>query len=171
MFALRVMAAAAIVAVPVAARADDLGLHAGLDLRVDSGAHPIRFAGGVDTGAFDFTLVLDPMVVTDGQFDADLFAVWKLSRGGWGLLGGWRTTAIGIQGGRQYQDKLLVGVAAPLPRLGCLPIRGRFGFELATVVVKHGGGLPTEWISFSEGRDFVDLVNFGMFVTFEYASR
>ena len=38
------------------------------------------------------------------------------------------------------------------------------------MVVKHGGGLPTDWISFEQGRDFVDLINFGMFVTFEYTS-
>jgi hypothetical protein len=37
------------------------------------------------------------------------------------------------------------------------------------VLVKHGAGLPSEWISFASGRDFVDLVNFGMFVTVEYA--
>jgi hypothetical protein len=154
--------------VPAVAHADLAG-HAGLDLRVDSGAHPIRIAGGVDTGAVDVTLALDPMVVTDGQLDTDLFATYKLSASGWGLLAGWRDSAIGIQGGRQFQDKLLVGVAAPLPQLG--PIRSRFALELATVLVKHGGGLPTETIGFSQGRDFVDLVNFGMFVTFEYARR
>jgi hypothetical protein len=160
--------ALAVILAPVAAHADP-SVHAGLNLRVDSGAHPIRVVGGADLGNVDLSLTLDPMVVTDGQFDADAMSLWKLCDSGWGVLAGWRTTAIGIQGGRQFQEKLVVGVGAPLPRLG--PIRSRFGFELATVVVKHGGGLPTEWISFSQGRDFVDLINFGMFVTVEYATR
>ena len=43
-------------------------------------------------------------------------------------------------------------------------------FELATVIIKHGGDLPSDWISFASGRDFIDLVNFGMFVTVEYAT-
>jgi len=148
------------------ARADDW--HAGLNLRADSGAHPIRIGGGYDLDMVDLNLALDPMVVTDGQLDTDLFATWRASKGGWGVFTGWRTSSIGIAGGRQYQEKPLVGVSAPLPRLGCAPLRMRFGFELAVVLVKHGGGLPTDWISFATGRDFVDLINFGMFVTVEY---
>ena len=49
-----------------------------------------------------------------------------------------------------------------------LPIRTRWGFEAATVIVKHGGGLPTDWIKFQQGRDFVDLINFGMLITIEF---
>lgn len=166
---MRALAVAAFVSTIASPARADVPWHAGLDLRVDSGAHPIRVAGGADLGTVDITLAADPMVVTDGQLDTDLFATVKLGESGWGVLVGWRDTAIGIQGGHQFQDKLLLGVTAPLPSLG--PIRSRFSFELATVIVKHGGGLPSETISFAEGRDFVDLVNFGMFVTFEYASR
>jgi hypothetical protein len=144
--------------------------HAGLDLRADPGTHPIRTGGGLEHGRLDTMLVLDPMVLTDGQHDADLFATWRLSESGWGVLGGWRTTAIDLAGGHQFQDKLLLGVGAPLPWFGS-SIRVRWAFELATVVVKHGADLPTEWISFASGRDFIDLVNFGMFVTIEYASH
>jgi hypothetical protein len=145
-------------------------LYAGLNLRADSGAHPFRVLAGVDTGPFDLSFTLDPQVVFDGQFDADLLTVTKVTDGGWGILLGWRTTAIGILGGHQLQEKPLVGISAPLPRLGDLPIRARWGVEAATVIVKHGGGLPTSWISFAQGRDFVDLINFGMFVTVEYGS-
>jgi len=152
------------------AHADETNLYAGLNLRADSGAHPFRVMVGVDTGPFDLSFTLDPEVVFDGQFDADLLTVTKLTERGWGLLLGWRTTAIGILGGRQLQEKPLVGIVAPLPQLGDLPIRARWGFEAATVIVKHGGGLPTSWISFAEGRDFVDLINFGMFVTVEFGS-
>jgi len=151
---------------PLAARADEW--HAGLNLRADSGAHPLRVGGGVEVGAFDIAAALDPMVVFDQQFDADLFAVWRFGGHGWGVLGGWRTSIIGIAGGQQYQEKLLVGLSGALPQISD-SLRAHWGFELATVIVKHGGNLPTDWISFASGRDFIDLINFGMFVTFEYA--
>lgn len=162
-----VVAAVLVVASPASADAD---LYAGLNLRADSGAHPFRVLAGVDTGPFDLSFTLDPEVVFDGQFDADLLTVTRFTDSGWGVLVGWRTTAIGILGGRQLQEKPLLGIVAPLPRLGDLPIRARWGFEAAAVIVKHGGGLPTSWISFADGRDFVDLINFGMFVTVEYGS-
>ena len=146
----------------------DTSLHAGLNLRADSGAHAVRGIGGLDTGPLDVSVTLDPMVVFDGQFDADLTTTTKISEGGWGILAGWRSTAIGIQGGRQLQEKLVLGVTAPLPRISDLPIRARWGFEAAAVIVKHGGGLPTDWIKFEQGRDFVDLINFGMFITVEF---
>ena len=143
--------------------------HGGLDLRADSSAHPVRIGAGVDAGSFDTLLVLDPMVVFDHQFDADLLAT-KPVGSGWGVFGGWRTSVIGIAGGRQYQEKAVVGLSGALPEITCT-LRARWAFEMATVVVKHGGGLPTDWIGFAEGRDFVDLINFGMFVTVEYAGR
>jgi len=147
----------------------DNSWHAGLDLRVDNGAHPIRAGGGLQLGpSIDTELVLDPMVVFDGQHDLDGLAIFGKT---YSALAGWRTTSIGIAGGHQFQEKLVLGVAAPLPVFGSAPLRARFAFELATVLVKHGGDLPTETISFASGRDFVDLVNFGMWVTFEYARR
>jgi hypothetical protein len=151
-----------------AARGDSW--HAGLNLRADPGTHPIRAGGGIERGAIDATLVLDPMFWTDGQHDIDLYAHWKLSSAGWSLLSGWRTTAIGLQDGHQYQQKLPVGIGAPLPFFGELPLRAKWSFELAALVLKHGADLPREWISFDSGRDFIDLVNFGMFVTIEYES-
>lgn len=149
------------------AHADTAG-HAGLNLRADSGAHPARVILGADTGPLDISATLDPMVLTDGQFDADLLATSRLSDGGWGLVTGFRTTSIGILGGRQSQEKLVLGISAPLPLSP--PLRARWTFEAATVIVKHGGDLPTDWISFETGRDFIDLINFGMFITFEYTS-
>lgn len=148
------------------ARAD--GWHAGLDLRVDQGSHPIRAGGGIERGNHDFLLVLDPMYWTDGQHDLDALGYYRLTSAGWSLLYGWRTTAIGIEDGHQFQEKLLLGFGAPLPFFGKLPLRARWSFELASLVVKHGAGLPRQWISFDTGRDFIDLLNFGMFVTIEY---
>lgn len=148
----------------------DPSWHAGLNLRGDLGTHPIRIGGGVQMGHIDATLVVDPMFWTDGQVDTDAFAFWAPCSCGWGLFGGWRLSTIGLVDGTQYQEKLLLGVGAPLPQIG-EHIRTRFHFELATVLVKHGGDLPTDWISFATGRDFIDLINFGVFVSFEYANR
>jgi hypothetical protein len=166
---MRVFLVVAILALVRPARAD-IGAHAGLNLRVDSGAHPIRVIAGIDSGAFDISLTLDPMVITDGQLDTDLLATTRITDGGWGIITGWRTTSIGLFGGREYQEKLVLGIGAPLPLFGDLSVRMRWAFEAATVIVKHGGDLPTDWISFEQGRDFVDLINFGMFVTFECCS-
>lgn len=141
-------------------------VHGGLNLRADLGTHPIRIGGGVQLGQFDASLVLDPMFWTDGQVDTDALVFWAPCRRAWGLFGGWRTSTIGILGGTQFQEKLLLGIGAPLPQLG--PFRARWSFELATVIVKHGADLPSDWISFASGRDFIDLVNFGMFVSIEY---
>lgn len=143
--------------------------HAGLNVRGDLGTHPIRVGGGVELGSVDTMLVLDPMFWTDGQHDIDALAFWSPCSS-WGLLAGWRTSTIGLLDGTQFQQKLVLGVGAPLPRLG-KHIRTRFAFELSTLVVKHGADLPSDWISFASGRHFIDLVNFGMFVTIEYASN
>jgi hypothetical protein len=155
-------------ALPALARADQYW-HAGLDVRADSGAHPIRIVGGMQLEQVDTMLVLDPMFWTDGQHDLDAIAFWAPCPRAWGLFGGWRTSTIGVLGGTQWQEKLLVGIGAPLPQLG--PFRARWYFELATVIVKHGADLPTDWISFATGRDFIDLLNFGMFVNIEYGRR
>jgi hypothetical protein len=142
-------------------------LHAGLNLRADPGTHPIRINGGVERGGWDANLVLDPMFWTDGQHDLDAYLARQVSEGGWAVIGGWRTSAVSLRGGHQFQEKLILGVGAPLPKLGAA-LRWRWAFELATVIVKHGADLPSDWLSFAQGRDFIDLINFGMWVTFEY---
>jgi hypothetical protein len=158
------LAVIAILLAATPAHADEW--HAGLNLRAELGTHPVRAGGGYQRGDLDLSLVLDPMFWTDGQVDTDVLASWGKT---WAVIGGFRTTWIGIEGGRQYQEKLVLGVGAPLPRIGDLPVRARWAFEATTLVVKHGGDLPTSWISFATGRDFIDLVNVGMWVSFEYA--
>ena len=162
-----ILVLAAIATCPAIAGADTTW-HGGLNIRADLGAHPIRTPIGVEVNCVDTTLVLDPMFWTDGQHDVDLLVTWSPGTSGYGVLGGWRTTAIGLGDGHQFQQKLVLGVSAPLPKFASW-VRARWAFELSTVVVKHGGGLPSEWISFASGRDFIDLLNFGMFVSFEYA--
>jgi hypothetical protein len=143
--------------------------HGGLNLRTDFGTHPIRVDGGVRFGSIDLYLVLDPMVWLDSQADLDLVVDFALGRG-WSVLAGWRATSIGILGGRQWQQKSLTGVAARLPSFAGGHLRGQWGLELAVLWVKHGGGLDSEWISLDSPRDWLDHLNFGMFVRFEYAS-
>lgn len=145
--------------------------HAGLNLRAELGTHPIRAGGGATVGPVRLTLVLDPMFWTDGQHDVDALSEWRVTPAGLALLAGARTTAIGITGGRHFQHKLLVGVTAPIDALSTGPLRARWGIEAATVIVKHGAGLPAEWLSLASGRDFIDLINFAMFVRFEYEAR
>ena len=148
---------------PVAAECDR-DWHAGVNLRTEFGTHPVRIDGGARFGRLDLILVLDPMFWTDGAIDVDLLATWRLSSAGWGALGGWRPSSIGLDEGRQFQHGLVLGFVGPLPRLG--PIRVSWGFEVVSILVKHGGGLPTDTI----GTDLGDDINLGMFVRFDHAS-
>jgi hypothetical protein len=145
------------------------GWHTGLNLRTDFGTHPIRIDGGLCIGDWDFILVLDPMFFTDGQHDIDLLAEWEFSTG-WALLFGWRSTIISIADGHQWQQKSVAGMAARLPDLITGTLRAQWGFEVAFLWVKHGGGLPAAGISFKSFRHVSDHFNFGLFVRFEYAS-
>ncbi|HMG55749.1 MAG TPA: hypothetical protein VK601_19755 [Kofleriaceae bacterium] len=146
----------------------DSRLHAGVNLRADPGAHPFRLTGGIDTGVVDIAVTLDPMVVFDDQFDADLLTTTAISDAGWGVVAGWRSTAIAIPGGRRLREKAVVGISAPLPQIGSLPLRARWAVEVATEILEHGAGMATEWIAFSPGRDVLDQINLGMFLTIEY---
>jgi len=143
-------------------------LHAGLNLRTDFGTHPLRLDAGARFSMLDLYLVVDPMIWLDGQADLDAIADIALGRG-WSIFGGFRSTSIGILDGRQWQQKSLTGAAARPPSFLQGRVRSQFGIELAVLWVKHGAGLPTDWISFESPRHWLDHVNFGMFVRFEYA--
>lgn len=145
----------------------DRDWHAGLNLRTELGTRPLRIDGGARLGEVDLVLVVDPWFWTDGQHDTDLLVTWRFSEDGWGVLGGWRPTAIGLDGGHQLQHNLLVGFVGPLPRVG--PVRVQWGIELAALIVKHGAGLPTDTLSLASARDLGDHLNLAMFARFEYA--
>ena len=159
-------------AAPATADSATMDWHAGVNLRTDLGTHPIRVDGGVRWGAWDAIVALDfgGLIHGDGQHDLDLMAVWRALPAGWGLLMGWRITAFEQPDGVQLQEKLLLGTTAQLPALWSGAIRAQVGFELASLILKHGGGLPAETISLSSGRHYIDHLNFGMFLRFEYAS-
>ena len=135
--------------------------HAGLNLRSELGAHAIRVDGGVRLGRLDLIAVLDPMWWTDGECDVDIVGAIAIGRG-YEVYGGWRPASIALDDGRQFQHAALVGVFAPLPTLG--PVELTWGFEIGTVIVKHGGGLPSDVISFDSTADVGDNVNVSMFL-------
>lgn len=145
-----------------------LRLHAGGNLRTDPGVHAIRLDAGLQVWQFDLVGVVDPMFWTDGQVDTDLLLQWR-SPIGISPYAGWRTTALWLTDEPQLQQNLLLGLAADLPSFFDESLRGQAGLELATMVLKHGGGLPTETISFASGRSYIDFVNFALFLRYEFA--
>ncbi len=150
------------------APAPQLDVHAGLNLRTDLGVHPFRLDGGVRYGAFDAVLVVDPMFWTDGQMSTDLLLNWRSDVNVQAIVG-WRVTSLGIVGGTQFQQNLLLGVGMDLPTFFDGTVRGQWGLELAMLIVKSGGDLPAEFLNFSSARRYIDFVNFAMFARFEYA--
>lgn len=172
----RTAAAAAILGCAlVAARAEAdpppraaTAFHGGLDLRTDLGTHQFRLAAGLARGAWDFSVVLDPLVVADGQHDIDLFAERMFWDDRVGVLFGWRMTTVAIADGLFHQQRSLLGLTAALPDLAGGRIRSRWSLELATLWVKHGAGTDPEWIAGDRG--LFDHFGFGMFVRIEYVA-
>ena len=142
-------------------------LELGLNLRTDLGVHPLRINIGWRMPLLDVALTVDPMFWTDGQSSTDLAAFWLLDNGVHPYAG-WRVTTIGLRDGTQLQQNLLLGVGMALPEFFDGLLRGQWGLELATTIVKSGGELPTEVISFGSARSYLDLVNFAMFARFDF---
>ena len=138
----------------------------GLNLRTDLGVHPLRLDVAWRMPGFEALLVLDPMFLTDGQSSTDLIGYWLIDDVH--PYAGWRLTTIGLVDGAQLQHNLLVGVGLALPEFWDGLLRGQWGFELATTIVKHGGGLPAEVVSFGSARSYLDLVNFAMYARFDF---
>lgn len=141
--------------------------NAGLNLRTDLGAHPLRVDLGFRTRRTDYLLVLDPMFWTDGQSSTDFIFGWRFANRVQPIAG-WRLNTIKLPESRQFQQNLLLGVALDLPSFWRDRLRGQWGFEMAMTLFKHGGGVPTETISFASARSYLDLVNFGMFARFDF---
>lgn len=142
-------------------------LGAGLNLRTDLGAHPLRIDLAWRTPRTDLALVLDPMFWTDGLSSTDLLLSLLLKNRVQPLIG-WRLNTIKLPEARQLQHNLIAGVGLALPSFWRDRLKGQWGFELATTLVKHGGELPAETISFASARSYLDLVNFGMFARFDF---
>jgi hypothetical protein len=145
----------------------DRAWHVGTNLRSELSTHAFRIDGGVRLGRVGFIAVLDPMVLSDGEMDLDALVTYRINRCGYRAFAGWRPASIALASGRQFQETLLVGALAPLPQLG--PFELQFGAELAAVLVKHGGGVPTDTTSFSTTSEIGDNVNISMFLRIGYA--
>jgi hypothetical protein len=141
--------------------------HVGTNLRSELSTHAVRFDGGYRIGRLDLIGVVDPMVWTDGELDLDAIAEWQVNRCGYAALVGWRPTSIALSMGRQWQETLLLGVTAPLPKLHWLDLQ--VGVEVATTIVKHGGGLPTNVTSFANSSEIGDNISISMFLRIGYA--
>ena len=74
---------------------------------------------------------------------------------------------IGLAGGFQQQERAIVGVTGVGPDFFAKKLRTSFSFEIATLLVTHGGGTETQWISFDRTLD--DSILIGIFVRAEYA--
>ncbi len=146
------------------------GFHGGINLRTDLGTHPLRIDGGVRYKQLDFILALDPLYFLDQQSSTDILAEWR-GKNGFSPVLGWRFNTIGLVDGSQVQHNLLLGGALDTPKFWDGRVRGQAGLEMAMMLVKHGGGGPVETIGFSEGRRFVDFVNFALFLRIEMGTR
>jgi hypothetical protein len=143
----------------------DRALHAGLDVRTDLGTHHTRLAVGYQACAWDTTLVLDPMVVLDGQHDLDLIAERYLGPRV-ALFAGLRWSVVAVDGGANHQERTVMGITGLGPTFWDGALVTKFSLELATLWVKHGGGAETDWISVD--RNLIDHFSFGLFVRIEY---
>lgn len=146
------------------------GFHGGINLRTDLGTHPFRIDGGVRYKQLDFILVLDPMYFLDQQSSTDILAEWR-GKNGFSPVLGWRFNTIGLVDASQVQHNLILAGALDTPKFWDGRLRGQAGLELAMMLVKHGGGGPVETIGFSEGRRFVDFVNFALFLRIEMGTK
>ncbi len=144
----------------------DRELHVGLDVRTDLGAHHTRVGLGYRACAWDTTLVLDPMVVLDGQHDLDVM-VERYFGPRVALLAGVRLSTVAVDGGHHYQERTMLGVTGTGPSFWNHALITKFSLELATLWVKHGGGAQTDWISVD--RNLLDHISLGLFVRIEYA--
>jgi hypothetical protein len=141
-------------------------LHAGLDVRTDLGTHHTRLPVGVRSGPWDGTIVVDPMVALDGEHDLDLLGEYYFGPR-IGVFLGWRWSAVKVADGVHHQQRSLVGITGLGPSFFGDALRTSASLELATLWVKHGGGVDTDWIS--ADRNLHDSFGLGLFVRIEYA--
>lgn len=141
-------------------------LQLGVNLRTDSGPRALRADIGWRTGELGALLVVDPFFWTDAQSSTDLTAHWLTDS--LQPFAGWRLNTIGVLDDTQLQHNLLLGVGLPFPTFFEGLLGGQWGLEMATTLVQHGGGLPTQVIGFEYEREYVDLVNFSMYARFHF---
>lgn len=159
------LSSAAAHAGPDATSTGECGVHAGVAVRTDLEAHGVRVPVGLRTGAWDTTLVLDPLFFYDRQHDLDVLVEWHPGER-IALLLGWRWSIVQVAGGLHQQQRSVVGVTAAGPRFWSARLRTSASLELSTLWVKHGGGVDVDWIS--ADRNLADAFRLGLFVRIEY---
>jgi hypothetical protein len=122
-------------------------LFGGVDVRTDLGTQWMRAGAAVEIGRLSVDGIVDPYGYWTGeQHDTEVLAGWALWPDGWSLMGGWRVSSLPLLGTRYYQEKAILGLAAPLSALPLRHLRARIGFEWAVTLVRHGPDLPTFWL-------------------------
>jgi hypothetical protein len=171
MIALLIMALATDAAAQDAPTTEDTAqstsaIELGANLRTDFGVHSLRLDAAYAAERFRVLLVVDPWVWTDSQSSTDLIGFFRTSK--FEPYLGWRLNTVPAVDGSQLQHNLLLGTALRFPEFFDGRVSGEWGFELAMMLYKHGGGVPSNSISFESGRHYLDFVNFGMFARFHY---
>jgi hypothetical protein len=138
------------------------GWAAGIQVRTDLATRLFRAGASVRLGQIGQGVVFDPLSYAGRhQSDTDLLLEWLPLPAQWAAVLGWRLTAVPVLGQRYLHERLVVGVSAPLPRLGWRHLRFRFGVEVAFTLVKHGGDLPTRTL-WDRNGPIDDYVNYGL---------
>jgi hypothetical protein len=144
----------------------DQWVHTGLDMRTDLGTHHTRVPMGIRTHEWGGTIVVDPMFVLDGQHDLDLIGEYFFGPR-IGVFLGWRWSALRVADGVHHQQRSIAGITGVGPAFFDNALRTSASLELATLWVKHGGGVDANWIS--ADRNMHDSFGLGLFVRIEYA--
>jgi hypothetical protein len=143
-------------------------LHAGLNFRTDFGARYYRADVGMRFGAWDFSVVVDPLGISKGDYDLD--AIVRHVGPRWSVWTGARLSITPIGRTAQYTEKALLGVSARLPSVASDKVRIHSGLELAVHVRAHGADIMTRWVCVDSGDCRADHFVFGLFGRVEYAS-
>lgn len=163
-----VLATLVVAALAPPARADR-DIHTGINMRTSLGTHRFRLELGGRWDRFESYVVLDPSSSRDGETDLDVVAMWWFRPAAWAGFVGWRNTSFNLLGENRWHEYLLVGISSRLPALGPSWLRTNVGLELGVDIVRHGSNAPTEYISFSSGRHWQDLVHVALFARIEAA--
>ena len=138
----------------------------GANIRTDLGVRALRVDAAYATPSFRLLGVVDPMFWTDGRTVTDVIGFWRPSR--LEPFGGWRLHTVPLLDGSQLQHHLVVGAAIGFPEFFDGRLGGQWGIEMATMIVKHGGGVAGDWFRTDSPRHYLDRVTLGMFARFHY---
>jgi hypothetical protein len=142
--------------------------HLGLEGRADVWRHPLRLATGVQLGTLDLSLIADPGAFVDGKHEADLLVGWWFAPHAWQVVLGYRNSSMPVLHGRRFEETLLLGLDAALPKIDGKHLRATVGVTLALDLYRHGGGVPARSLP-TRVADLADFVSLGFNVRFEWA--